>query len=74
MPLHGFKDCEEKRKGEAKESLEACNLYTQFHLSHGVGILDSLIASCAIAKDIVSYTKNERHFKMFPAIRVKKPY
>lgn len=29
----------------SKESLEACNLYTQFHLSHSVGILDSLIAS-----------------------------
>lgn len=58
----------------AKESLEACSLYTQFHLSHGVGILDSFIASCAIAKDIVLYTKNERHFKMFPGIRVKKPY
>lgn len=58
----------------AKESLEACNLYIRFHLSHGVGILDSFIASCAIGSNIVLYTKNEKHFRIFPGIKVTRPY
>lgn len=59
---------------EADVSLAACDLYATFHLSHGVSILDCLIASTAIGRKIEFYTRNKKHFDVFPDIRLRVPY
>lgn len=59
---------------EADESMRASNLYSRFHLSHGVGILDCLIASTAILRKLDFFSRNQKHFKMFPGIKLRAPY
>ena len=41
----------------------ALHAYAHSHLSHGVGILDSLIGECAAERNAVLCTFNQRHFK-----------
>lgn len=58
----------------AEDSLLAGDLYARYRLTHGVGILDCLIASTALGRKIVLFTKNEKHFAIFPGVTVRKPY
>jgi hypothetical protein len=51
---------------EGDDSMRASNLYARFHLSHGVGILDCLIASIAISRKVDFFSRNQKHFEMFP--------
>jgi len=84
--VSGCKDKGEQRKMEeltsdfsilpisCEESLKAYELYVQFYLTHGIGILDCLIGSTAITHNLPLYTKNVRHFKILPGLETKKPY
>ena len=45
-----------------------------FHLSHGVGLLDALIASSAVRLNIPIYTHNLRHFEPLPDVLAVRPY
>jgi predicted nucleic acid-binding protein len=38
--------------------------FMTFHLSHGLGLIDSLIASCAIGRNATLNTFNAKHYKM----------
>jgi predicted nucleic acid-binding protein len=58
----------------SEESMMACDLYSQFHLSHGVTILDCFIAASAISLHLILYTKNLKHLGIFPDIDVREPY
>jgi len=42
------------------------------HLSHGVGLADSLIAATASMGGHMLLTANARHFRCFSGLRVKK--
>jgi predicted nucleic acid-binding protein len=43
-------------------------------LSHGLGIMDALIAECVIGGGASLHTFNEKHFRAVPLLRIVKPY
>jgi predicted nucleic acid-binding protein len=55
-------------------SQTALDFYKQFHLSHGVGFLDCLIAATALNHDLRLATLNLRHFTMLPGVQAERPY
>jgi predicted nucleic acid-binding protein len=52
----------------------AVTLLRQYQLGHGLHMIDALIAATALAHDETLYTKNVRHFRMIPGLRVVRPY
>ncbi len=56
----------------------ACNRalsdFTAYHLSHGLGLLDSLIAACAIDRSATLYTFNVKHYQVVPDLVTAEPY
>jgi tRNA(fMet)-specific endonuclease VapC len=59
---------------ESGDSERARQWFEQFHLSHGVGILDCLIAAIAIRFNKPFYTFNLKHFQVIPGLEVQAPY
>jgi hypothetical protein len=59
-------------------SPEACNealsVFTRYHLSHGLGILDALIGQMAVALDLPLYTFNQKHYAPIPNLKTVEPY
>jgi predicted nucleic acid-binding protein len=55
-------------------SRTAIDFYQRFHLSHGVGFFDCLIAATALNHDLKIATLNLRHFSPLPAVRAERPY
>ena len=57
---------------------EACDraldLYTGFHLSHGLGLLDALIGQLALELDLPLRTFNEKHYRAIPRLKLVQPY
>ena len=56
------------------DSEQALSWFEEFHLSHGVGILDCLIAAIAVRIGKPLYTFNLKHFQVFPALDAREPY
>lgn len=52
----------------------ASEQHRRLHLSHGVGVMDALIASSAIRLDVPLYTLNLKHFQLLPGVRAIRPY
>jgi predicted nucleic acid-binding protein len=48
--------------------------FTVYHLSHGTGILDSLIAACAIGLSATLCTFNVKHYRMISGLVTAQPY
>lgn len=48
--------------------------FTAYHLSHSLGLLDSLIAACAIGRSATLCTFNAKHFRAVPGLSLKEPY
>lgn len=48
--------------------------FTSYHLSHGLGLLDSLIAACAIGHSATLYTFNVKHYQAVPNLVTAEPY
>ena len=59
---------------EAGDSERARQWFGEFHLSHGVGILDCLIAAIAFCLRKPFYTFNLKHFQIIRVIDVQAPY
>jgi tRNA(fMet)-specific endonuclease VapC len=59
---------------ESGDSERARQWFEQFHLSHGVGILDCLIAAIAIRFGNPFYTFNLKHFQVIPGLDGQAPY
>lgn len=55
-------------------SWQALDWYTQYHLSHGIGFLDCLIAATALQYSLPIYTLNTKHFKILPGLDLRRPY
>jgi hypothetical protein len=55
-------------------SWQALDRYTQYHLSHGTGFLDCLIAATALQHSLPIYTLNTKHFKILPGLDLRRPY
>lgn len=52
----------------------ALSWFERFHLSHGVGFLDSLIGATAFHQDLAIATLNTKHFEPLTNLRVERPY
>jgi predicted nucleic acid-binding protein len=48
--------------------------FAAFHLSHGLGLLDSLIAACAIGRAATLCTFNAKHYVAVPGLVTEQPY
>jgi predicted nucleic acid-binding protein len=48
--------------------------FTAFHLSHGLGLLDALIAACAVGLSAELCTFNEKHYRAVPGLATAQPY
>jgi predicted nucleic acid-binding protein len=48
--------------------------FTSYHLSHGLGLLDSLIAACAIGLSATLCTFNIKHYRVLPGLVTEQPY
>jgi len=48
--------------------------FTAYHLSHGLGLLDSLIAACAIGLSAKLCIFNVKHYRSLPGLSLEQPY
>lgn len=48
--------------------------FTAYHLSSGLGLLDALIASCAIGLSVKLCTFNVKHYRVIPGLLIEQPY
>ena len=48
--------------------------FSKFHLSHGLGLLDSLIGACAVGVAAVLCTFNVKHYAVIAGLTTEQPY
>ena len=48
--------------------------FTDFHLSHGLGLMDSLVAATAVGLSATLLTFNLKHFRIVPNLVTRQPY
>lgn len=56
------------------ESLQANANFRRFHLSHGIGLIDTLIAATALGLNAPLCTYNLKHFRPIPGLVTEQPY
>jgi hypothetical protein len=56
------------------DSERALANFIAYRLSNGLGLLDSLIASCAVGLSATLCTFNIKHYHVVPGIRTEQPY
>jgi predicted nucleic acid-binding protein len=56
------------------DSHRALSNFANLHLSHNLGLLDALIAACAVGRSATLYTFNVKHYKAVPGLVVAQPY
>jgi predicted nucleic acid-binding protein len=56
------------------DGLAALDLYRQFRLSHGVDWPDCQIGATALRLGVEVFTRNIKHFTVFPGLRVVRAY
>ena len=48
--------------------------FTAFHLSHGLGLLDAMIAAIALGLSAELCTFNDKHYRIVPGLVTVQPY
>src|SRR5438067_9703408 len=48
--------------------------FATYHLSHALGLLDALIAACAVGRSATLYTFNTKHYQVVPRLTLAQPY
>jgi predicted nucleic acid-binding protein len=48
--------------------------FTIYHLSDNLGLLDALIASCAVGRGLTLCTFNVKHYRVVPGLLTAQPY
>lgn len=48
--------------------------FTAFHLSHGLGLLDALIAATAVGRSVELCTFNDKHYQVVAGLVTVQPY
>jgi len=48
--------------------------FTAYHLSHKLGLLDSLIAACAVGRGVTLCTFNLKHYQVITGLVTSQPY
>ena len=59
---------------DAGDALQALEWFEAYHLSHGVGIMDCLIAASALRIEKPFYTFNVRLYGPFATLKAQEPY
>jgi predicted nucleic acid-binding protein len=57
-----------------KDCTRALIDFAAYHLSHGLGLLDALIAACALGLSATLYTFNDKHYRVVPGLVTAQPY
>lgn len=52
----------------------ALELLGTYRLSHGLGLIDALIAATALRLDVPLYSFNHKHFSVVPRLELREPY
>lgn len=52
----------------------ALSHFATYRLSHGLGLLDALIAATALGRAALLYTFNVKHYRFLPGLAVEQPY
>ncbi len=52
----------------------ALSNFTTYHLSHSLGLLDALIAACAVGRGAILCTFNLKHYQVVPGLVTEQPY
>ena len=58
----------------AADCSRALDDFERFHLSHNLGLLDSLIGACAVGYSATLCTFNVKHYKVINGLRTEQPY
>lgn len=56
------------------ECARALSDFTISHLSNSLGLLDALIAACAVGHDATLCTFNLKHYRLVPGLVTEQPY
>lgn len=56
------------------DGARALSDFTTYHHSHGLGLLDALIAACAVGLSATLYTFNDKHYRVVPGLVTAQPY
>ncbi|MCG9890508.1 MAG: PIN domain-containing protein [Thermosynechococcaceae cyanobacterium MS004] len=48
--------------------------FTAYHLSNNVGLIDALIAACAVGRNATLCTFNVKHYQIIPELNIEQPY
>jgi predicted nucleic acid-binding protein len=48
--------------------------FTVYHLSNKVGLIDALIAACAVGRGATLCTFNVKHYRIIPELNMEQPY
>lgn len=48
--------------------------FMNYHLSHNLGLIDSLIAACTLGLSATLYTFNVKHYRVVPGLQIQQPY
>jgi predicted nucleic acid-binding protein len=52
----------------------ALSHFTAYNLSNKLGLIDSLIAACAVGQSATLCTFNVKHYKVVPGLKMEQPY
>jgi predicted nucleic acid-binding protein len=58
----------------AADCQHALTDFIAYHLSHNLGLLDALIAACAIGLSATLCTFNVKHYRVVPGLVMVQPY
>jgi len=53
---------------------EALHVFSKYHLSHSLGLLDALIGQMAVALNLPIHTFNQKHYSAIPNLKTVQPY
>lgn len=58
----------------AADCQRALSDFVAYHLSHSLGLLDALIAACALGRSATLCTFNVKHYRVVPGLITAQPY
>ena len=59
---------------DAASSNDAMRAYAHLHLSHGLGLIDALVAATAVSRGSALVTYNVKHYAAYPGLDTVQPY
>jgi hypothetical protein len=56
------------------DCVQALSNFMTYHLSDRLGLIDALIAACAVGQDATLCTFNVKHYRVVPNLVISQPY